>query len=78
MALQTGERMEFADFYKELVFLPAPAERAVCSGPIAYIGAEEVANDLATFRAALAESGAKPEETIHVRPGARLAGAFLP
>jgi 5-methyltetrahydropteroyltriglutamate--homocysteine methyltransferase len=62
MTLQTGERMEFADFYKELVFLPAPAERAVCSGPIAYIGQQAVANDLASFRAALAEAGVQPEE----------------
>src|SRR5690349_13629306 len=49
MALQTGERLEFADFYKDLAFLPAPNERAICSGPITYIGHEEVKKDLADF-----------------------------
>jgi 5-methyltetrahydropteroyltriglutamate--homocysteine methyltransferase len=64
MALETGERLEFAEFYKELPFMQAPAERTICSGPITYIGQEEVKNDLETFRAALAESGAKVEETF--------------
>jgi 5-methyltetrahydropteroyltriglutamate--homocysteine methyltransferase len=64
MALETGERHEFAEFYKELPFIQAPSERVVCSGPITYIGQDEVRNDLETFRAALAESGAKVEETF--------------
>jgi 5-methyltetrahydropteroyltriglutamate--homocysteine methyltransferase len=64
MALETGERHEFAEFYKELPFMQAPSERVVCSGPINYIGQDEVKNDLETFRAALAESGSKIEETF--------------
>jgi 5-methyltetrahydropteroyltriglutamate--homocysteine methyltransferase len=61
MTLQTGERMEFAEFYKDLVFMPAPAERAICSGPIAYIGQQEIEADLEFFHAALAEANVKPE-----------------
>jgi 5-methyltetrahydropteroyltriglutamate--homocysteine methyltransferase len=64
MALGTGERIEFADFYKDLQFMPAPSERAICSGPICYIGAEEVKRDLEFFRGALAEANTRPEETF--------------
>jgi 5-methyltetrahydropteroyltriglutamate--homocysteine methyltransferase len=64
MTLETGERQEFADFYKQLPFLAAGTERAICSGPIQYIGQEEVRKDLELFRRALAESGVKPEETF--------------
>ncbi len=64
MTLHTGERQEFADFYNEMPFFKAPPERAVVSGPIHYIGQKEVADDLAFFKAALAESGVKPEETF--------------
>jgi 5-methyltetrahydropteroyltriglutamate--homocysteine methyltransferase len=64
MALHTGERMEFAEFYKELPFMPAPAERTVCSGPLRYIGEAEVRKDLDLFRGALADSGVSPEETF--------------
>ena len=42
----------------------APTERPVCTGPISYIGHEEVKQDLEFFRAALVESGVKPEETF--------------
>jgi len=64
MALETGERLEFADFYKDLNFMAIPNERAVCSGPITYIGQEEVKQDLQEFRAALAEAKAQPEDTF--------------
>jgi 5-methyltetrahydropteroyltriglutamate--homocysteine methyltransferase len=64
MALGTGERIEFAEFYKDLHFMPAPSERAICSGPIRYIGAEEVKRDLEFFKGALAEANTKPEETF--------------
>jgi 5-methyltetrahydropteroyltriglutamate--homocysteine methyltransferase len=64
MSMQTGERLEFADFYKELAFMPTAPVRAVCSGPIAYIGQEEVKRDLAGFRAALSESGVQAEEAF--------------
>ena len=46
MALATGERIEFAEFYKDLQFMQAPPERAICSGPISYIGQEEIKRDL--------------------------------
>ena len=64
MTLRTGERMEFADFYAQLPFMAPTAERAIVSGPIAFTGDAEVAADLETFRAALAESGTKPVETF--------------
>ncbi len=64
MALQTGERIEFADFYEDLNFLASPGERVVCSGPIKYIGQEEVKRDLQEFRAALAEANVQPEDTF--------------
>src|SRR5262249_31838176 len=38
MALQTNERIEFAEFYKELQFVPAVPARAICNGPVKYIG----------------------------------------
>lgn len=62
MTFQTGERLEFADFYKELNFMRLPEERSVCSGPIAYTGQEEIANDLASFRAALKEANVQTQE----------------
>ncbi len=49
----SGERVEFADFYKELGFMPEPLERAICNGPIAYIGQEQVLQDIELFRDAL-------------------------
>ena len=60
----SGERAEFADFYKELGFMPSPMERAICNGPISYIGQQEVANDTATFKAALQEANVKVEEAF--------------
>jgi len=64
MTLRTGERQEFAEFYKELHFVPEVPERAICSGPIRFIGAAEVARDIADFRAALASTGVRPAETF--------------
>jgi len=52
----SGERKEFADFYKELGFMPSPMERAICNGPISYIGQAEVESDIENFKAALAEA----------------------
>src|SRR6185369_9321589 len=60
----SGERAEFADFYKELSFIPDPTERAICSGPITYIGAQEVANDLQIFQSALTLAKMQPEEAF--------------
>ena len=64
MTLQTGERLEFADFYSQLQFFGPTPDRAICSGPIQYIGQREVANDIELFRKALAQSGVRPEETF--------------
>ena len=64
MALQTNERIEFAEFYKDLQFLPAATERAICSGPVNYIGQEEVRKDLELFKSALAEANVRVEETF--------------
>src|SRR5215468_8575377 len=64
MALETNERIEFAEFYKSLQFMPAPSVRAICNGPVTYIGGEEVRRDLDLFKAALAESNIKAEETF--------------
>src|SRR5436190_22513698 len=50
MALQTNERIEFAEFYKDLQFLPAPSERAVCSSAVSYIGQNEVKRDIQLFK----------------------------
>jgi 5-methyltetrahydropteroyltriglutamate--homocysteine methyltransferase len=64
MALATGERIEFAAFYKDLQFMQAPSERAICSGPISYIGQEEIKRDLELFRATLAEAKVKVQEAF--------------
>jgi 5-methyltetrahydropteroyltriglutamate--homocysteine methyltransferase len=58
MALQTNERIEFAEFYQSLNWV-APAERVVCSGPVSYIGEKAVANDIALFKTALAGADVK-------------------
>ena len=64
MALQTNERIEFAEFYRDLQFLPAPSERTICNGPVQYIGQEEVRRDLEFFKSALAEANVKVAETF--------------
>jgi 5-methyltetrahydropteroyltriglutamate--homocysteine methyltransferase len=65
MGGNTGERVEFAEFYKDLNFEQfLPPERTICNGPIAYVGQQEVANDIALFKRALAEAGARAEETF--------------
>jgi 5-methyltetrahydropteroyltriglutamate--homocysteine methyltransferase len=63
MSLNTGERLEFAEFYKELNWV-APSERVVCTGPIGYIGQEEVRKDVELFAACLTEANVKSEETF--------------
>ncbi len=64
MALETNERREFAEFYKELQFVATPSERAICNGPITYIGQEEIKRDLQLFKSSLAETNAKVEDTF--------------
>jgi 5-methyltetrahydropteroyltriglutamate--homocysteine methyltransferase len=63
MSLRTGERIEFADFYKTLNW-PTPTERVVCTGAVAYIGNEEVKKDTALFKASLAEAAVQVEEAF--------------
>jgi 5-methyltetrahydropteroyltriglutamate--homocysteine methyltransferase len=63
MAMHTGERIEFSEFYKELNW-GTPTTRVVCSGPIAYIGQAEVAADVARFTAALHAAGLAPSDAF--------------
>src|SRR5207248_2364270 len=67
MALQTNERIEFAEFYKDLQFVPAPSERAICSGPITYIGQEEIKRDLEQFKTVCAITSAGEAGTARAR-----------
>ena len=60
----SGERVEFADFYKELGFMPEPMTRAVCDGPIKYTGHQEIQHDVNVFKAALQDAKAHPAETF--------------
>jgi 5-methyltetrahydropteroyltriglutamate--homocysteine methyltransferase len=63
MSLRTGERLEFAEFYKELNW-PSPSERVVCSGAVEYIGQSEVRADIERFGAALAKAGVPHERAF--------------
>jgi 5-methyltetrahydropteroyltriglutamate--homocysteine methyltransferase len=63
MSLRTGERNEFADFYKDLNWVTAP-ERVICSGPITYIGQEIVRREIESFKSALAEANVRTEEAF--------------
>lgn len=60
----SGERAEFADFYKELGFMPEPLERAVCNGPIRFIGEEQVREDIELFKSALQDAKVNPAEAF--------------
>jgi hypothetical protein len=64
MALQTNERIEFAEFYKDLQFLPAPSERVVCSSGVTYIGQREIQTDIQLFKSALAEANVRTEDAF--------------
>ncbi len=64
MAFATGERLEFAEFYRDLNFMPLPPERTVCAGPVSYIGQDEIKQDLAAFRACLSEANAAPADAF--------------
>jgi 5-methyltetrahydropteroyltriglutamate--homocysteine methyltransferase len=61
MSLNTGERIEFAEFYKDLNW-PIPTERVICTGPIAYTGQEHVKRDVELFRGALETANVTIEE----------------
>jgi 5-methyltetrahydropteroyltriglutamate--homocysteine methyltransferase len=64
MALETNERIEFAEFYKDFQFFPAPAVRAICNGAVTYIGQQEIQADIQLFKSALAESNVHAEDAF--------------
>lgn len=64
MAMHTNERIEFAEFYRDMQFLPTPPDRAICNGAVGYIGQAEIQRDIELFKSALSQTGAKPEETF--------------
>jgi 5-methyltetrahydropteroyltriglutamate--homocysteine methyltransferase len=64
MALETNERIEFAEFYKDLQFLPAPSERVVCSSAVTYIGQQEIQTDIQLFKSALAEANVRAADAF--------------
>jgi len=63
MALQTNERIEFAEFYRDLNWV-TPPERVICAGPISYIGGEVVAHDIALFKRALTDANVAVEDAF--------------
>jgi 5-methyltetrahydropteroyltriglutamate--homocysteine methyltransferase len=63
MSLSTGERLEFADFYKELQWVTTP-ERIVCDAPVTYIGQKAVRRDIELLRSGLAAEAVKVEEAF--------------
>jgi len=63
MAQRTGERLEFAEFYKDLGW-SGPTERIICTGPIMYIGADEVQKEIEIYRAALDAANVQFEEVF--------------
>jgi 5-methyltetrahydropteroyltriglutamate--homocysteine methyltransferase len=64
MALETNERIEFAEFYRDSQFFPAPSTRAVCSSAVTYIGQQEIQADIQLFKSALAEASVRPEDAF--------------
>ena len=50
-----ADRTKFADFYAELDAkeTPATVQEAICTGPIEYVGNDELTRDIANFKAAL-------------------------
>jgi 5-methyltetrahydropteroyltriglutamate--homocysteine methyltransferase len=63
MAQRTGERLEFADFYEDLGWT-GPTERIICTGPVTYIGEDEIRKEIDTYRAALTEANVRVEEAF--------------
>jgi 5-methyltetrahydropteroyltriglutamate--homocysteine methyltransferase len=64
MALETNERIEFSEFYRDLQFLPAPSERAVCRSAVTYVGQQEIQTDIQVFKSALAEARVRSEDAF--------------
>jgi len=63
MSLRTGERIEFAEFYQQLSWV-TPPERVICSGPVTFIGRDEIRKDIELFKAALAEAHVRAEDVF--------------
>ena len=69
MSGNTGERIEFAEFYAQLRFGGGgvgvqQTQRVVCNGPIAFIGQDLVKQDIDIFKSALESAGLKPEDSF--------------
>jgi 5-methyltetrahydropteroyltriglutamate--homocysteine methyltransferase len=64
MALETNERIEFAEFYRDFQFFPAPSTRTVCSSAVTYIGQQEIQTDIQLFKSALTEADVRAEDTF--------------
>jgi len=68
MSQNTGDRVEFKEFYEDLGMNLAPpaggAEKTVVSGPLTYIGQDLVKSDIDMFQKTLKELGGQPEETF--------------
>jgi len=64
--LRTNDRLEFADFYRTMTGAGSTGanERMICDGPLTYKGHDLIKNEIATFKAALQESGVRPQETF--------------
>ena len=83
MSGNTGERIEFADFYDPLQrrrrrLLGATARTAWwCNGPIKYIGQDEVKQRHRDLQDGLGGLWCNAGRDVHVRAGAGLAGALL-
>jgi len=60
----TNDRLEFADFYRTMTGAGSTGsnERMICDGPITYKGHDLIKHEIATFKVALQESGASPQE----------------
>jgi 5-methyltetrahydropteroyltriglutamate--homocysteine methyltransferase len=63
MSQRTGERLEFAEFYEDLGW-KGPTERIVCTGPVTYVGDEEMPKHIEAFREALAAADVRVEEAF--------------
>ena len=69
MSGQTGERIEFAEFYEQLRFGGGgvgaqQTNRVVVNGPIKYIGHDLAQQDVEIFKTALEATGQRPEDAF--------------
>ena len=78
MTLQTGERLEFADFYKELPFMAATAGACDLLRPDHLYGSGGSQEGSGILSQRRWRNRARTGRNFHVRSGAGLAGAFFP